>query len=262
MEGWTEEKVEFVELRTYLLSKLLFNPYMSKEEYYGHMDEFLENVYGHGGKYLRQYIDLAEEMTENICFNLDLDAYHFYPMPEVVRHEAGNLPKDLTATMVKKYKETDWTPYWNWYLDAEENRVSLEGGELFAKAMEEAETDFQREQLDRIGTQVRYIKSYYYRKKLDLGNESFAGVIADFIKANAEAFKEEEAKNLPDIIRAYVYEQLNEKYTAYNEALMNTYIAHGFNYFRPGWAIAEWGPYHFDRVPADWGQGNTQTINL
>ena len=48
---------EFGELRAYLISKLLMNPYMSKAEYYGHMDEFLAAYYGEGWEYIRKYID-------------------------------------------------------------------------------------------------------------------------------------------------------------------------------------------------------------
>ena len=262
LEGWCWEIAELIELRTYLLSKLLYNPYMTKEEYYGYMDEFLEGVYGPGGKYIRQYIDLAEEMTENICFNLDFDAYQFYPMPEVTRHEAGVLPEDLTISMVKDYQNTDWTKYWNWYQDVEENRVSKEGMVLFENAAKEAVTDLQKDKLDLITTQVRYIKSYYYHKKLNIAKESFAELIQAFITANADAFDEAEKEQLPTTIRDYVYEQLLEKYKAYNEALMNTYIAHDMTYFRPAWEIAYFGPYHFDRVPGEWGTGNAKTINL
>lgn len=48
---------EFGELRAYLLAKLMMNPYMSEEEYYTHMDEFLAGYYGAGWKNIRAYID-------------------------------------------------------------------------------------------------------------------------------------------------------------------------------------------------------------
>lgn len=48
---------EFGELRGYLLSKLMMNPYMSAEEYSRHMDEFLAAYYGAGWKNIRAYID-------------------------------------------------------------------------------------------------------------------------------------------------------------------------------------------------------------
>ena len=48
---------EFGELRAYLIGKLLMDPYMSKTEYYGHMDEFLAAYYGDGWENIRKYID-------------------------------------------------------------------------------------------------------------------------------------------------------------------------------------------------------------
>ena len=48
---------EFGELRAYLLSKLLWDPDMSREEYYGYMDDFLQGYYGDGWQYIREYID-------------------------------------------------------------------------------------------------------------------------------------------------------------------------------------------------------------
>ena len=48
---------EFGELRAYLLAKLTMYPYMTEEEYYAHMDEFLAAYYGGGWTYIRSYID-------------------------------------------------------------------------------------------------------------------------------------------------------------------------------------------------------------
>ena len=48
---------EFGELRAYLISKLLMNPYMSKAEYDTHMNAFLEAYYGAGWENILKYID-------------------------------------------------------------------------------------------------------------------------------------------------------------------------------------------------------------
>lgn len=48
---------EFGELRAYLLAKLLWDPYMSEEQYQTHIDEFLEGYYGAGWQALRRYFD-------------------------------------------------------------------------------------------------------------------------------------------------------------------------------------------------------------
>lgn len=49
---------EFAEMRTYLLSKLMQNPYL---DYSAEMNGYLNAVYGKGGKYIREYIDIITE---------------------------------------------------------------------------------------------------------------------------------------------------------------------------------------------------------
>ena len=63
---------EFGELRAYLLAKLMWDPYMSEEEYYRHMDEFLEAYYGEGWEGIRAFIDLTTELAANegSCINI------------------------------------------------------------------------------------------------------------------------------------------------------------------------------------------------
>ena len=58
---------EFGELRAYLVAKLMMNPYMSEEEYYAHMDEFMEAYYGEGWSYLRAYINDTSELASIAC---------------------------------------------------------------------------------------------------------------------------------------------------------------------------------------------------
>ncbi len=59
-----EDGVEFAttyELRSYLLSKLMWNPYMSKEEYNRHAEEFCSAFYGREYRYVLSYLDLYRE---------------------------------------------------------------------------------------------------------------------------------------------------------------------------------------------------------
>jgi len=56
---------EFCELRSYLLARLLWDPYMSEEQYYAYMDEFLQDYYGPGWEYIREYIDAGTEYAVN-----------------------------------------------------------------------------------------------------------------------------------------------------------------------------------------------------
>lgn len=52
---------EFGELRSYLLAKCLWDPYMTDIEYDNHTDDFLEGYYGAGWRNIRAYIDLVHE---------------------------------------------------------------------------------------------------------------------------------------------------------------------------------------------------------
>ena len=77
---------EFGELRAYLLARLLWNPAMSEEEYYNHMDSFLEGYYGAGWKNIREYIDYTTNMSSD-------KGSHFaiYDSPDVILDHTGFL---------------------------------------------------------------------------------------------------------------------------------------------------------------------------
>ena len=62
---------EFGELRAYLLAKLMWDPYMSEEEYHTHMDEFLKAYYGEGWEYIRTFIDKTTELAANGGFRIN-----------------------------------------------------------------------------------------------------------------------------------------------------------------------------------------------
>ena len=62
---------EFGELRTYLLCKLMLDPYMTEEEYSNHMNEFLKAYYGEGWTYIREFIDKTSELAANGGYKLN-----------------------------------------------------------------------------------------------------------------------------------------------------------------------------------------------
>ncbi len=58
-------------MKAYVVSKLLWNPYMSEEEYQSHIDDCLEGYYGAGWKKVRRYMELTHESTKDevmTCF--------------------------------------------------------------------------------------------------------------------------------------------------------------------------------------------------
>ena len=82
---------EFGELRAYLIGKLLMDPYMTKSEYYAHMDDFLAAYYGEGWTYIRQYIDMFSQYA-----NISANGMGIYSYPFTVMH------KDTFASMEEK----------------------------------------------------------------------------------------------------------------------------------------------------------------
>jgi hypothetical protein len=60
---------DFDDLKIYLLAKVMFDPYMSAEEYERHMTEFLEGYYGAGWKELYRFILMSEKASAKKQFD-------------------------------------------------------------------------------------------------------------------------------------------------------------------------------------------------
>lgn len=240
-------------LRAYLLSKILWNPYMSQQDYDLYMDDFLEGVYGPGGKYIRQYVELAEELTKDTCFSLGTDTDEMYPVLKITNHSEDELPEDLSAEKMRNYETTDWSKYWGWYTEVKENPITAEGEVLFRKARALAETDIQREQIDRIYTQVEYIKSYYYKKKMDTGKEALQKIVKRYFQIHSDEFSDAERTELQDIIVQYTNEQARLEYIQYNKELCEKFISRGITYLYAGMSFEEFLPkFDFSQPPVDW----------
>ena len=243
--------IEFSELRSYLLSKILWNPYMSEEEYYAHMDDFLDGVYGPGGKYVREYIAIAEEQTRDNCFGLVTSPYNMYPLSFMEVRRSCEFPEKLTYEMLQNYKDVDWSLYWNWNMDVKENPITAKGEELFETALLVAETDEQRQQLDRIYCQVKYIKSYYHKMRMIAGREGFNRMLHEYVANHPE-----HTIDIPAIVNAG-WEQMEEKYIRYNKELEEKIVSHGVTYLWEGLLIEEFKPFNYANVPVDWPRKNT-----
>ena len=73
---------EFGELKGYILARLMWNPYMSEEEYWAEIDKFIEGYYGKGGVYIREYIDYMLECSKNSHFGIYFDNASIYIKPD------------------------------------------------------------------------------------------------------------------------------------------------------------------------------------
>ena len=136
------------EMKAYLAARLLWNPDMSMEEYKRHIREFLEAYYGPGWEYVRQYLQLEYETTENRhvgCMDLvDTGRFsygHYYPAPyqEV-------LPDNHLTELAARYGEAI---------------------DLISRAEELAETEEQRYRLGGIRLSLDYMEICCCRHEKD-----------------------------------------------------------------------------------------------
>lgn len=71
---------DFEDLKIYLLSKVMFDPYMGAEEYERHLTEFLEGFYGEGWTYLYDYIKKCEEIGKKTYFDTHSEPRDVIPL--------------------------------------------------------------------------------------------------------------------------------------------------------------------------------------
>ena len=73
-EGSGSARYSFEYLRGYLATKMMWNPYMSEEEYNDLINEFLWIFYGDGWQYIRQYLDMADHASDLLgCWTNNYD---------------------------------------------------------------------------------------------------------------------------------------------------------------------------------------------
>jgi len=125
-------------LRVYLLTKLMWNPHMTEEEFNTHMDEFLENYYGAGWREIKKYIDLEHDVTsdrEMPCFGAPMDISSAFTCPGM-----PNIKEFIAA----EYEPKAYQPaYPDHYLTGLCARIE-EAKALFDRAYDMAETELQK----------------------------------------------------------------------------------------------------------------------
>ena len=253
VEGnWTSPSGEMGDLKAYLISKLLWDPYMSEEQYYEYMDEFLHDVYGPGGTFIRQYIDLSEKLTKKICFKLGEELPVLYPNEILKNHSEDTLPDDLTAEEIRGYKSVNWGKYWDWYYKVSENPITAEGEKLFAAALELAQTDYQRDSIRRISAQVAYTKSFYLKDRLDTGLKNLTAILKNYVCTHPNEFTDCEKETIVEEVAEYVRSAELEKYRQYNTELYEMLLSVGITHLYSGLELKDRSIFDFNNVPVDW----------
>ncbi|MBP5256059.1 MAG: DUF4838 domain-containing protein [Clostridia bacterium] len=154
---------KFDELKGYLVSKCLWNPFMSEEEYDRHINEFLAGFYGPGWTYLREYIDLAHDCSKDAHFHIFADPTDVIP-PRYIKNEHPLPPPSEISP------RTDWLAYAdNEYLT--DTTFIDRAEELFRLAAEGADTAERRARVERASIQVLYYRIYFtflrYGKRME-----------------------------------------------------------------------------------------------
>lgn len=87
---------EFGELRAYLITKLLQNPYMTGKEYDTHMKEFLAAYYGDGWEYILKYINSFKTYATTSGANASMGVYSS-PLTVVSKNALGDMEANYTS---------------------------------------------------------------------------------------------------------------------------------------------------------------------
>ena len=247
------ESSDFVELRAYIMSKCLWNPYMTEEEYWSLIDDFLEGVYGPGWQEIRNYIDHTQDLVEDVCCkclsfetedNLrwdDFNCGYLFPAPEIEDvNPEGSYPEELNAEMIRNFEDYDWSKYWNWYgiLTDEASDYLSYGTACFEKAAEMAETTAQKDMIEKASLQVGFYRSWYNsqkRKKAGEGRYLAAiNMLEAYFKDHPGEFTEEEQAYYTDKIDDLAASQAYRPIKEYNRELYELFKKYNISEIREG----------------------------
>ena len=157
------ESGEFGEMRAYLLAKLMWDPYMSEEQYYAYMDEFLEAYYGEGWENIRVIIDTLIKKSKSIHFPIFERDYnlHMYVRNDLESYIALFEEMELKAEdyRLKRSLDRSQMQFEYMYLNAFFTQEMKSGDEARIAAIQKKSHDFQ-DKFAKLG--VRYSEQRKY----------------------------------------------------------------------------------------------------
>ncbi len=151
----TREGGVFCDLKAYLIGKLLWNAYMSEEEYDRHINEFLAGFYGKAWTEMRRYLDLEYEATADHCCtckeSIDICFIHVETNPPIPGYK---------QMMRRNYTAQPFQPmYPNHALTGLVARLP-EAKACFDRALALAETEVERERIQRGRISLTYLELF------------------------------------------------------------------------------------------------------
>lgn len=241
---------EFSELRSYLLARLLWDPYMTREEYYAYMDEFLLDYYGEGGPKIREYIDLILDETKDAHVGIYDAPSKLYPNSVNVIRESG-IPTNITAENLRNFRTVDWTPYYEWYASYDQNKVLSEGKKLFEEALSLASTDEQKKHVEKSSLQITCLESYYLYGRMEAIRQNIYKLAYDLTK-ELNSGDDSECSFVATAISNYVFADLKAEYIEFNKLYLKKLSSFNIKYEAETFPISPDGQYDFSTTPNKW----------
>jgi len=234
---------EFCELRGYLLSKLLWDPYMPEETYNRIVDEFFADYYGEGGIYIRQFMDLALAETDHRHVSIYISLEDLYPYSIVENHGAGELPDALTAEMIRN-RTADWSAYTEWYTSVKPNVLQKKGEAFFAAALEAVTDPAVQQNIRRSMIQVDVMRSFWQYRVIESHKENLQKVLAGILGT--------EEDTCVNAICDAVYSREEEAYAAENRKLKEKMDSLGVFYLTEGFDTRTRESFRFHLPVTHW----------
>ena len=230
------ETCDFPELRSYVMAKLLWNPYMSEEEYQNYINDFLKGYYGRGWKYIREYIDLGQKLVEDKHFGIHdrfAKTIHAHKVDRINRE----LPSELTLDMIKHFENVDWSKYLDYGAKVTESELVTRGFELFDAAAELA-TPAEAYRIAKLRLIPEFAHSYALYEVY-----SKTGLVDNTVTLLNDFFtKTEEGKKVPHserttlifALRDHITEKYKDIYEDYNLGLFDRALSYGIHQIYEG----------------------------
>ena len=249
--AYTSRNGEFCELRGYLFSHLLWNPYMEQEEYIRLADEFIDDYYGAGAPFIKEYLALAHAVTKDHHMTVYDHPNVLYPNTVKDIRDASETI-DLTAKQIRDYQNTDFAPYLTWYSILTPHTLLENGQKLFSQALAAESDPVIREHIETSALQVTYLESYFRRASLDLMRDNLTKVLYTVLAA--DGMEQTEQDVLVSEITAAVQAEQEADYAAQNRKMYDDMIAHRCFDIREGFTLTGFAPeqLHFERDPLGW----------
>ena len=230
------ETCDFPELRSYVMAKLLWNPYMSEEEYQNYINDFLKGYYGRGWKYIREYIDLGQKLVEDKHFGIH-DRFAKTIYAHKVDRINRELPSELTLDMIKNFENVDWSKYLDYGAKVTESELVTRGFELFDAAAELA-TPAEAYRIAKLRLIPEFAHSYALYEVY-----SKTGLVDNTVTLLNDFFtKTEEGKKVPQsergtlifALRDHITEKYKDIYEDYNLSLFDRALSYGIHQIYEG----------------------------